>query len=141
MLARAHVPPCELCADPHARLTRAASLGCVTFMLSRCMTREETPRINEDGKAGTILQTSTRKPADNCSDFQGFLLFNAVPPLQHRSSSSTSLAGTGSGLGAHVLERLAVDYGRKWNFSISIYRRRRQVRALDPLNIASRRSA
>merc|ERR1712070_785814 len=39
----------------------------------------------------------------------GFLLFNAVG------------GGTGSGLGALLLERLSVDYGRKSKLSFTIY--------------------
>ena len=42
-----------------------------------------------------------RKLADNCTGLQRFLLLNAVG------------GGTGSGLGALLLERLSVDYGRK----------------------------
>merc|ERR1711959_160075 len=40
---------------------------------------------------------------------QGFLVFNAVG------------GGTGSGLGALLLERLSVDYGRKSKLSFTIY--------------------
>ena len=47
--------------------------------------------------------------ADNCTGLQGFLLFNAVG------------GGTGSGLGALLLERLSVDYGRKSKLSFTIY--------------------
>merc|ERR1712086_668524 len=50
-----------------------------------------------------------RKLADNCTGLQGFLLFNAVG------------GGTGSGLGALLLERLSVDYGRKSKVSFTIY--------------------
>merc|ERR1711924_593830 len=50
-----------------------------------------------------------RKLADNCTGLQGFLLFNAVG------------GGTGSGLGALLLERLSVDYGRKSKLSFTIY--------------------
>jgi tubulin alpha len=42
-----------------------------------------------------------RKFADNCTGLQGFL---RLMPL---------VAGTGSGLGALLLERLSVDYGCK----------------------------
>merc|ERR1711898_43477 len=48
-----------------------------------------------------------RKLADNCTGLQGFLLFNAV--------------GGGTGLGALLLERLSVDYGRKSKLSFTIY--------------------
>ena len=50
-----------------------------------------------------------RKLADNCTGLQGFLVFNAVG------------GGTGSGLGALLLERLSVDYGRKSKLSFTIY--------------------
>ncbi|KAE8684054.1 Tubulin alpha-3 chain [Hibiscus syriacus] len=43
-----------------------------------------------------------RKLADNCTGLQGFLVFNAVG------------GGTGSGLGSLLLERLSVDYGKKF---------------------------
>merc|ERR1719261_2448443 len=49
-----------------------------------------------------------RKLADNCTGLQGFLAFNAVG------------GGTGSGLGALLLERLSVDYGRKSKLSFCI---------------------
>ena len=49
-----------------------------------------------------------RKLADNCTGLQGFLVFNAVG------------GGTGSGLGALLLERLSVDYGRKSKLSFAI---------------------
>ena len=42
-----------------------------------------------------------RKLADNCTGLQGFLIYHAVG------------GGTGSGLGALLLERLSVDYVRK----------------------------
>jgi len=42
-----------------------------------------------------------RKLADNCTGLQGFMLFHAIG------------GGTGSGLGALLLERLSVDYGKK----------------------------
>ena len=50
-----------------------------------------------------------RKLADNCTGLQGFVVFNAVG------------GGTGSGLGALLLERLSVDYGRKSKLSFTIY--------------------
>merc|ERR1719174_1852002 len=50
-----------------------------------------------------------RKLADNCTGLQGFLVFNAVG------------GGTGSGLGALLLERLSVDYGRPTPSSFTLY--------------------
>ena len=50
-----------------------------------------------------------RKLADNCTGLQGFLCFNAVG------------GGTGSGLGALLLERLSVDYGKKSKLAFTVY--------------------
>ncbi len=50
-----------------------------------------------------------RKLADNCTGLQGFLVFHAVG------------GGTGSGLGALLLERLSVDYGKKSKFGFTVY--------------------
>merc|ERR1712230_252798 len=50
-----------------------------------------------------------RKLADNCTGLQGFLVFNSVG------------GGTGSGLGALLLERLSVDYGKKSKLGFCIY--------------------
>jgi tubulin alpha len=50
-----------------------------------------------------------RKVADNCTGLQGFLVFHATG------------GGTGSGLGALLLERLSsVDYGRKSKLSFAV---------------------
>lgn len=49
-----------------------------------------------------------RKLADSCTGLQGFLVFHATG------------GGTGSGLGALLLERLSVDYGRKSKLSFAI---------------------
>jgi hypothetical protein len=50
-----------------------------------------------------------RKLADNCTGLQGFLIFHAVG------------GGTGSGLGALLLERLSVDYGKKSKLGYTVY--------------------
>jgi len=50
-----------------------------------------------------------RKLADNCTGLQGFLVFHAVG------------GGTGSGLGALLLERLSVDYGKKSKMGFTVY--------------------
>jgi len=50
-----------------------------------------------------------RKLADSCTGLQGFLAFHAVG------------GGTGSGLGALLLERLSVDYGKKSKLGFTIY--------------------
>jgi len=58
-----------------------------------------------------ILDTTMdhiRKLTDNCSGLQGFLVYHATG------------GGTGSGLGALILERLSVDYGRKCKLNFSI---------------------
>merc|ERR1712226_318497 len=50
-----------------------------------------------------------RKLADQCTGLQGFLVFNSVG------------GGTGSGLGALLLERLSVDYGKKSKLGFCVY--------------------
>merc|ERR1711944_48502 len=50
-----------------------------------------------------------RKLADACTGLQGFLVFASVG------------GGTGSGLGALLLERLSVDYGKKPKLGFNIY--------------------
>ncbi|KAL1922254.1 uncharacterized protein VTP21DRAFT_9793 [Calcarisporiella thermophila] len=50
-----------------------------------------------------------RKLADNCSGLQGFLVFHSFG------------GGTGSGLGALLLERLSVDYGKKSKLEFCVY--------------------
>eukprot|EP00004_Rigifila_ramosa_P014708 TRINITY_DN336_c0_g1_i1.p1 TRINITY_DN336_c0_g1~~TRINITY_DN336_c0_g1_i1.p1 ORF type:complete len:454 (+),score=113.51 TRINITY_DN336_c0_g1_i1:144-1505(+) len=50
-----------------------------------------------------------RREADNCSGLQGFLIFHSVG------------GGTGSGLGALLLERLSVEYGKKTKLDFCIY--------------------
>jgi tubulin alpha len=53
-------------------------------------------------------QPSIRKLADNCTGLQGFLVYHATG------------GGTGSGLGALLLERLSVDYGKKSKLAFTI---------------------
>jgi len=55
-----------------------------------------------------LVLDRVRKLADNCTGLQGFLV-----------SHSTG-GGTGSGLGALLLERLSVDYGKKSKLSFCI---------------------
>lgn len=50
-----------------------------------------------------------RRMADNCSGLQGFLVFHSFG------------GGTGSGLGALLLERLNMEYGKKSNLQFSVY--------------------
>ncbi|KAF8980504.1 Tubulin alpha-3C/D chain [Entomortierella lignicola] len=50
-----------------------------------------------------------RKVAANCDGLQGFLLFHSFG------------GGTGSGLGALLLERLGVDYGKKGKLEFAVY--------------------
>lgn len=50
-----------------------------------------------------------RKLADNCTGLQGFMVFHSVG------------GGTGSGLGALLLERLSVDYGKKSKLGYTVY--------------------
>lgn len=50
-----------------------------------------------------------RKEVECCDSLQGFMMFSSVS------------GGTGSGLGAHILERQAVDYGKKLRMGFNIY--------------------
>ncbi|CAD8130497.1 unnamed protein product [Paramecium sonneborni] len=50
-----------------------------------------------------------RKLADNCSSFQGFMIFNSVG------------GGTGSGLCTLLLEKLSVDYSKQSRLCINFY--------------------
>lgn len=47
--------------------------------------------------------------ADNCSNLQGFMVFNAVG------------GGTGSGLGSLLLERLSSEYGKTLKLGFTIF--------------------
>lgn len=47
--------------------------------------------------------------ADDCSNLQGFMVFNAVG------------GGTGSGLGSLLLERLSVEYGKTLKLGFTIF--------------------
>ena len=55
-----------------------------------------------------ITLDKIRKLADSCTNLQGFMLFHSIG------------GGTGSGLGSLLMERLAVDYGKKPNMSFCI---------------------
>jgi tubulin alpha len=50
-----------------------------------------------------------RRLADNCSGLQGFFVFHSFG------------GGTGSGVGALVLERLSTDYGKKSKLEFAVY--------------------
>jgi tubulin alpha len=56
-----------------------------------------------------LILDRIRKLADQCKGLQGFILFHAVG------------GGTGSGLGALLLERLSVDYGKKSKLAFTVY--------------------
>jgi len=56
-----------------------------------------------------IVLNRIRLLADQCQGLQGFILFHAVG------------GGTGSGLGALLLERLSVDYGKKSKLAFTVY--------------------
>ena len=55
-----------------------------------------------------LVLDRVRKLADNCTGLQGFLVYHATG------------GGTGSGLGALLLERLSVDYGKKSKLAYTI---------------------
>merc|ERR1711908_34709 len=61
------------------------------------------------GEIVDLVLDRIRKLADNCTGLQGFLVFNSVG------------GGTGPGLGALLLERLSVDYGKKSKLGFCIY--------------------
>ncbi|RYE37390.1 MAG: hypothetical protein EOP48_28815, partial [Sphingobacteriales bacterium] len=50
-----------------------------------------------------------RKAADQCTDLDGFIIFNSMG------------GGTGSGFGSLLIERLSTDYGKKSKLSIPVY--------------------
>ncbi|XP_043231773.1 tubulin alpha-1D chain-like [Amphibalanus amphitrite] len=54
-------------------------------------------------------EDSIRKMADQCSGFQGFLIFHSFG------------GGTGSGFTSLVMEKLSLDYGKKAKLCFSIY--------------------
>merc|ERR1719511_187015 len=56
-----------------------------------------------------IVNDRLRKLVDNCDNLQGFIINHAVG------------GGTGSGLGALILERIAVDYRKKTKFGFEVY--------------------
>jgi tubulin alpha len=56
-----------------------------------------------------IVLDKIRKLADQCQGLQGFILFHSVG------------GGTGSGLGALLLERLSGDYGKKSKIAFTVY--------------------
>jgi tubulin alpha len=56
-----------------------------------------------------IVMEKLRRLADNCAGLQGFFVFHSFG------------GGTGSGLGALILERLSTDYGKKSKLEFSVY--------------------
>merc|ERR1719371_22382 len=56
-----------------------------------------------------MVNQAVRKLADNSTNVQGFIVNHAVG------------GGTGSGMGALILERLAVDYRKKTKIGFEIY--------------------
>ena len=59
-------------------------------------------------KIVTTLLGRIRKQVEDCSKFQGFMLYHATG------------GGTGSGVGALLLERLADEYGKNPRFTVSV---------------------
>ncbi|KAJ3533909.1 hypothetical protein NMY22_g7140 [Coprinellus aureogranulatus] len=55
------------------------------------------------------VMDKVRRLADNCNGLQGFFVFHSFG------------GGTGSGLGALILERLSTDYGKKSKLEFSVY--------------------
>lgn len=56
-----------------------------------------------------LVMDKVRRLADNCAGLQGFFVFHSFG------------GGTGSGLGALILERLSTDYGKKSKLEFSVY--------------------
>lgn len=56
-----------------------------------------------------LVMDKVRRLADNCNGLQGFFVFHSFG------------GGTGSGLGALILERLSTDYGKKSKLEFSVY--------------------
>lgn len=56
-----------------------------------------------------LVMEKLRRLADNCSGLQGFFMFHSFG------------GGTGSGLGALILERISTDYGKKSKLEFSVY--------------------
>merc|ERR1719488_433278 len=75
------------------------------------------PTVCDEVRTGTYRQlyhpeqiiSGKEDAANNYARLQGFLVFNAVG------------GGTGSGLGALLLERLSVDYGKKSKLGFTVY--------------------
>ena len=55
-----------------------------------------------------LVLDRVRKLADNCTGLQGFLVYHATG------------GGIGSGLGTLLLERLSVDYGKKYKLAYTV---------------------
>lgn len=55
------------------------------------------------------IMDKLRRLADNCNGLQGFFMFHSFG------------GGTGSGLGALILERISTDYGKKSKLEFSVY--------------------
>lgn len=56
-----------------------------------------------------VILDKVRRLADNCSGLQGFFVFHSFG------------GGTGSGLGALLLEHLSTDYGKKSKLEFCVY--------------------
>jgi tubulin alpha len=56
-----------------------------------------------------VILDKARRLADNCSGLQGFFVFHSYG------------GGTGSGLGALLLEHLSTDYGKKSKLEFCVY--------------------
>ena len=56
-----------------------------------------------------VILDRVRRLADNCSGLQGFFVFHSFG------------GGTGSGLGALLLEHLSTDYGKKSKLEFCVY--------------------
>ncbi|CAL6017444.1 Alpha-tubulin [Hexamita inflata] len=66
-------------------------------------------RVNVGKDIVDLVLDRIRKLADDCAGLQGFIMFHSFG------------GGTGSGLGSLLLEKLALDYGRKSKLEFVVY--------------------
>lgn len=66
-------------------------------------------RVNVGKEIVDLVLDRVRKLADDCTGLQGFIMYHSFG------------GGTGSGLGSLLLERIALDYGRKTKLEFVVY--------------------
>lgn len=113
---RSVLAPTEVCSiqkpSSQARKTPLATVSTASCRLTRILTL-----VNLDARGHytigkekiDLVMEKLRRLADNCSGLQGFFMFHSFG------------GGTGSGLGALILERISTDYGKKSKLEFSVY--------------------